>query len=67
MTPGLEETQKPSNPVKTYGTRFVEFNPADKNQKWFWDKEDNSLHSYGPYKDFVLIERKSKLVMINIE
>jgi len=62
MTPGQDETQKSG--VKVYNTKFAEFNPADRAQKWWWDKEDNALHSYAPYDDHVLIERKGQLRII---
>lgn len=53
--------------MKTYDAKLVKYNPADRTQKWWWDPKDNALHSYGPFDDHVLIERKGKLTIIDHE
>lgn len=67
LAPNTVETQKKDDPVKTYNAKVVKYDPKDRTQKWWWDQSDNALHSYGPFDDHVLIERKGKLTIIDHE
>jgi hypothetical protein len=53
--------------VKTYNAKMVKYDPADRNQKWWFDPEDKALHSFAPYHDHVLIERNGGLAIIDHE